>query len=114
MIIKYNHTPDIAFFQLSYYLLTPNNPLRYNKNMNNEINENEVYTTAETQQLLKISGSTMKRLLKKGLIRANKIGRQYRIMGKEILRLISPEIERQAVESYQQLKKTTKEKIKTW
>jgi excisionase family DNA binding protein len=83
-------------------------------NNDNEIKENGVYTTAETQELLKISGSTMKRLLKKGLIRANKIGRQYRIMGKEILRTISPEIERQAVQSYQQLKKNTKEKVRDW
>jgi excisionase family DNA binding protein len=82
--------------------------------MNNEIKENAVYTTAETQELLKISGSTMKRLLKKGLIRANKIGRQYRILGKEILRSISPDIERQAKQSYQQLKKTTKEKVRSW
>jgi hypothetical protein len=82
--------------------------------MNNEIKENAVYTTAETQEILKISGSTMKRLLKKGLIRANKIGRQYRILGKEILRTISPEVERQAVESYQQLKKNTKEKVRNW
>jgi excisionase family DNA binding protein len=82
--------------------------------MNNEIRENGVYTTAETQEILKISGSTMKRLLKKGLIRANKIGRQYRILGKEILRSISPEVERQAVQSYRQLKKSTKEKIRNW
>jgi excisionase family DNA binding protein len=82
--------------------------------MNNEIKENAVYTTAETQEILKISGSTMKRLLKKGLIRANKIGRQYRILGKEILRTISPEVEREAIRSYQQLKKSTKEKVRTW
>jgi excisionase family DNA binding protein len=82
--------------------------------MNNEIKENAVYTTAETQEILKISGSTMKRLLKKGLIRANKIGRQYRILGKEILRSISPEVEREAIRSYQQLKKSTKEKVRTW
>jgi excisionase family DNA binding protein len=82
--------------------------------MNNEIKENAVYTTAETQEILKISGSTMKRLLKKGLIRANKLGRQYRILGKEILRTISPDFERQAVKSYQELKKTAKEKVRNW
>jgi excisionase family DNA binding protein len=82
--------------------------------MNKEIKKNEVYTTAETQEILKISSSTMKRLLKKGLIRANKIGRQYRILGKEILRTISPEVERQATRSYQRLKKDAKEKIKNW
>ena len=79
-----------------------------------EINPNEVYTTQETQDLLKISGSTMKRLLKKGLIKANKIGGQYRILGKEILKALSPTIERQAVLSYQKLKKKVKRRIKNW
>jgi len=79
-----------------------------------EINPNEVYTTQETQSLLKVSNSTMKRLLKKGLIRANKIGGQYRIMGKEILRALSPTVERRAVRTYQKLKKKVKRKIKNW
>jgi excisionase family DNA binding protein len=96
------------------YLLTLTDTLRYNKTMNEEIKENSIYTTAEVEKLLKISPSTMKRLLKKGLIRANKIGRQYRIMGKEILRTISPDIERQAVSSYQTIKKNTKEKLRNW
>lgn len=79
-----------------------------------EINPNEVYTTAETQKALKVSSSTIKRLLKKGLIRANKIGGQYRIMGKEILRIVSPKIERKSVGLYQKLKKKVKAKIKNW
>lgn len=58
-----------------------------------EIKANEVYTTQETQQLLKISPSTTIRLIKKGIIRAAKVGKQYRIMGKELLRLVSPELE---------------------
>ena len=78
------------------------------------INPDEVYTTQETQDLLKISNSTMKRLLKKGAIRANKIGGQYRIMGKEMLKALSPSIERQAVQTYQRLKKKVKRKIKNW
>ncbi len=82
--------------------------------MNNEIKENAVYTTAETQKLLKISNSTIKRLLKKGLIRANKIGGQYRIMGKEILRLVSPQIEKKAIKSYLTLKDKVIEKTKKW
>ena len=79
-----------------------------------EINPNEIYTTSETQKLLKISSSSMKRLLKRGLINANKIGGQYRIMGKEILRLVSPKIERKAVSAYQKIKRKVKLKIKTW
>lgn len=79
-----------------------------------EINPNEIYTTQETQNLLKISNSTMKRLLKRGLIKASKVGGQYRIMGKEILRAVSPTIERGAVRTYQRLKKKIKRKIKNW
>lgn len=58
-----------------------------------EINHNEIYTIEETQKLLKVSRSTMLRLIKKGLIRTAKVGRQYRIMGKEILRAVSPKLE---------------------
>ena len=78
------------------------------------IDPDEVYTTSEAQTLLKISNSTMKRLLKNGLIRANKVGGQYRVMGKELLRLLSPIVERRAVATYQRLKKKIKRKIKTW
>ena len=82
--------------------------------MEQEIKPNTVYTTAETQELLKISNSTIKRLLKKGLIRANKVGGQYRILGKEILRLVSPEIEQKAVKSYLRLKQKVVDKINKW
>lgn len=58
-----------------------------------EINRDEVYTPAETRQILKVSSSTMTRMIKKGLIRAAKVGKQYRIMGKEILRVLSPQLE---------------------
>ena len=79
-----------------------------------EINPNEVYTTQEIRSLLKISDSTIKRLLKKGIIRANKIGGNYRILGKELLRILSPKIERQAVGLYQRIKDEAKIKIKQW
>jgi len=58
-----------------------------------EIKPNEVYTTEEAQKLLKISPSTTMRLIKKGIIRTAKVGKQYRIMGKELLRLVSPKLE---------------------
>ena len=58
-----------------------------------EIKENEVYTTEETKRLLKISTSTVTRMIKKGLIRTAKVGKQYRILGKELLRVVSPKIE---------------------
>jgi len=79
-----------------------------------EIKPNAVYTTEETQELLRVSNSTVKRMLKKGLIRANKVGRQYRILGKEILRLISPEVEQKAIKSYLVLKKRVVDKINKW
>lgn len=82
--------------------------------MKNEIQPGAVYTTAETQQLLKISESTIKRLLKRGLIRANKIGGQYRIFGHELLRLLSPDIDRSATNSYQNLKRKIVHQVKTW
>jgi len=95
--------------------LTPIDTLRYNNSMNNnEIKANAVYTTLETQELLKISNSTIKRLLKKGLIKANKVGGQYRILGKEILRLVSPEAEKQAIKSYLGIKQKVVDKINKW
>ena len=81
---------------------------------NNEIKPNAVYTTIETQKLLKISNSTIKRMLKKELIKANKVGGQYRILGKEILRLVSPEVEKKAIKSYLNLKKKIVDKINKW
>jgi len=82
--------------------------------MEQEIRENAVYTTSEAEKLLKISKSTMKRLLKKGLIKGNKIGRQYRILGKEILRQVSPKVEAKAIKSYLNLKNKVKNIIKNW
>lgn len=79
-----------------------------------EIKPNIVYTTAETQALLKISNSTIKRMFKKGLIKANKVGGQYRILGKEILRLVSPEVEKKAIKSYLKIKKKVVERINRW
>lgn len=79
-----------------------------------EINPNEVYTTGEAEKVLKVSNSTIKRLLKKGIIRANKVGGQYRIFGKELLKILSPSVERRAVRTYQDFKKKVKEKIKNW
>lgn len=82
--------------------------------MDSEIKPNSIYTTNETKKILKISDSTIKRLLKKGIIRANKVGGQYRILGKEILRLVSPKVERRVVGIYQKMKRKTKDKINKW
>lgn len=82
--------------------------------MNQEIQPNAVYTTSEAKDILKISESTIKRLLKKGLIKANKVGGQYRILGKELLRLVSPELEKESVTSYLKLKEKVVNKINKW
>ncbi|MDP3043281.1 MAG: helix-turn-helix domain-containing protein [bacterium] len=82
--------------------------------MEQEIKPNAVYTTNETQKLLKISNSTIKRMLKNGLLKANKVGGQYRILGKEILRLVSPTAEKKAVKSYLKMKKKIVDKINKW
>ena len=65
-----------------------------------EIHENEVYTHEETQAILKISASTVTRMIKKGLIRAAKVGKQYRITGKELLRVLSPKLEDKVGKAY--------------
>lgn len=82
--------------------------------MTKEIKPNGVYTTSETQEILKISSSTMKRLLKKELIKANKVGGSYRILGKEILRIVSPEVEKKAIKTYLRLKENIINKISKW
>ena len=55
-----------------------------------EIQENAVYTPEQTQSLLQISRSTFMRMVKKGVLRANKVGGQYRVLGREMLRLLLP------------------------
>lgn len=78
------------------------------------IEPDTVYTTKETKNLLKVSTSTIKRLLKKGILKANKVGGQYRILGREILRLVSPELEKKAIDAYLKVKEKTKKKLENW
>ena len=73
------------------------------------IQENEVYTTKEVQGLLKISQATLMRLLKKGALKAAKVGHQHRFLGKELLHFLSPTIETGAGKLYVKAKR----KIKT-
>lgn len=77
-------------------------PFRHLKQgrLNMEIKFNEVYTTQEAQKILKISPSTVMRLIKKGIIRSAKVGKQYRILGKELLRLVSPNLEDKVGKAY--------------
>ncbi len=82
--------------------------------MEQEIKPNAIYTTNETQKLLKISNSTIKRMLKNGLLKANKVGGQYRILGKEILCLVSPKTEKKAIKSYLNIKRKVVDRINKW
>ena len=79
-----------------------------------EINPNEVYTTEEARDFLKLSESTIKRHLKNGILKANKVGGRYRIWGKEILRLVSPKVENKAIQVYQKAKKRAIKTIEKW
>ena len=79
-----------------------------------DIKPNQIYTTEETRDFLKISESTAKRLLKRGVIKAYKVGGQYRIWGKEILRLVSPEVESGVRRVYRKLKREAKKAIVKW
>ena len=79
-----------------------------------EIKPHIIYTTQEARGFLKISESTIKRLLKKGVIRAYKVGGQYRIWGDEILRLVSPDLESGVYDVYKTLKDKTKKTIAKW
>lgn len=79
-----------------------------------EIEPNKIYTPKETRDFLKISGSTMKRMIKNGIICAFKVSGQYRIWGKEILRIVSPKAVDQTEKSYLKLKEKVKKIIKKW
>ena len=57
-----------------------------------EINPKELYTTKETQDFLKVSPSTMKRMIKNGIIEAHRVGGVWRIWGDDILLLVSPKL----------------------
>jgi len=78
------------------------------------IKPNEIYTTKEAKDFLKVSESTIKRFLKNGIIQANKVGGRYRIWGKEILKLVSPKAEEKARSFYHRLKQKTKKAIEKW
>ena len=79
-----------------------------------EIKPDEIYTTKETQDFLKISPSTTKRMLKRGIIKAYKVGGTYRIWGSEILQLVSPELESKVYKVYDKVRKKTIKTIEKW
>ncbi|MDD2731858.1 MAG: helix-turn-helix domain-containing protein [Candidatus Pacebacteria bacterium] len=82
--------------------------------MPEEIDPNQIYNSKEVQTYLKISESTIKRWLKKGIINANKVGGRYKFLGREVLRVISPEVETKARRFYYNIKDKTKKVIDNW
>jgi len=79
-----------------------------------EIKPNQVYTTGEARDFLKISSSTMKRLLKKGVIKAYRVGGTWRIWGSEILELVSPKLESKVYKVYDKIREKTRKTIEKW
>jgi excisionase family DNA binding protein len=65
-----------------------------------KIEEDLLYTPKEVKAYLKVSSSTMTRMIKKGLILAARVGKQYRIRGAEILIFLSPELAGRLREKY--------------
>ena len=86
----------------------------YQRKSASMINPKEVYTTKEAREFLKVSESTIKRLLKGGIIKAYKVGRTYRIWGDEILGLVSPKFERKVYKAYKKAREKTKKTIERW
>ncbi|MEK7658951.1 MAG: helix-turn-helix domain-containing protein [Patescibacteria group bacterium] len=79
-----------------------------------EIKPTKIYTPKEARDFLKISESTMKRMIKNGIIKAYKVSGQYRIWGDEILRLISPDFEKGFYKMYKKVKDKTIDTITKW
>lgn len=79
-----------------------------------EIKPEKIYTPKEARDFLKISESTMKRMLKSGIIKAYKVSGQYRIWGREILRLVSPENVEKGDKVYLKIKERVKSAINKW
>ena len=52
-----------------------------------EIQERAIYTTAEVAQFLKLSSVTVERKIRRGEIPATKIGKEYRLLGIDMLSL---------------------------
>ncbi|MBI5701706.1 helix-turn-helix domain-containing protein [Candidatus Saganbacteria bacterium] len=67
------------------------------------VDEKEIYTPQEVISILKVSDSTFRRLVRKGILRAGKIGGQYRVLGKHILQLLNPELPEEVKKTYKNI-----------
>jgi len=79
-----------------------------------KIESDKIYTPKEARDFLKVSESTMKRMLKKGIIEAYKVSGQYRIWGSEILSLVSPKLESRVYKIYSKVRDNTRKTIEKW
>ncbi len=79
-----------------------------------EIKPNKIYTPKETREFLKVSESTMKRMIKVGIINAYKVSGQYRIWGREILNLVSPKVAIKGQNAFLKAKERFKKAIEKW
>jgi excisionase family DNA binding protein len=79
-----------------------------------EIKPGKIYTPKETRDFLKISESTMKRMIKNGIINAYKVSGQHRIWGREILRLVSSDAVTKGESVYMGVKENIKKAIEKW
>jgi len=82
--------------------------------MAEEIKPEKIYTPKEARDFLKVSESTMKRMLKGGIIQAYKVSGQYRIWGRDILKIVSPEAVMKGDRVYLKIKGKIKNTIKKW
>lgn len=79
-----------------------------------KIDPNKVYTPEEVRDFLKISESTMKRMIKNGIIKAYKVSGQYRIWGSEVLMLMSPQLESRIYRAYKKVRNKVRAFIDRW
>lgn len=82
--------------------------------MDEKIKSHKIYTPKEARDFLKVSESTMKRMLKNGIIKAYKVSGQYRIWGSEILILVSPKLESSVYKAYTKIRENTRKTIERW
>lgn len=54
-----------------------------------KIDENEVYTTKEVAEILKVSLPTIKRMLKDKRLPSTRIGKQHRFLGKDLMEILT-------------------------
>ena len=86
----------------------------YHGTMVEEIKPDKIYTPKEARDFLKISESTMKRMLRNGIIEAYKVSGQYRIWGHEILKLLSPKMDVKVYQIYKKTREKAEKILEKW